>query len=184
MTKSMGKEISDYVQKLKKQKIADTTLKYALENKKEIDSSIVIEKEFDNNIPQPSFKEKVKIRKSQNFPEAELTARYESFMNNRGIKLSKLQMGRNENDIYIKEENILIEAKPDVSSTNFRQVLGQIIHYDYLLEKENKKPDYVAALFPEKPSDDFMEIFSRHKIYVIWETNKGNFNNNLPVIWS
>ena len=46
-----------------------------------------------------------------------------------------------------------------------------------------KKPDYVAALFPEKPPDDFIEMFStslRYKIYVIWETNKGYFDNNLP----
>ena len=29
-----------------------------------------------------------------------------------------------------------------------------------LLNKENRKPRYACALFPEKPSDDFMEIFS------------------------
>jgi len=180
---NIGKEIENYVQKLQKQKVIETTPKHVVKNKKEINSSVVVEKEFNNNIPQPSFKEKVKITNSRSFPEAELTARFKGFMDDRGVELSKLKIGLYENDIYIKEKDILIEAKPDVSSPNFRMVLGQIIHYNYLLEKGIKKPNYVAALFPEKPPDDFIEMFStslRYKIYVIWETNKGYFDNNLP----
>ena len=183
MATNIGKEIDNYVQKLQKQKVIETTPKHVIKNKKEINSSVVVEKEFDNNIPQPSFKEKVKITNSRSFPEAELTARFKGFMDDRGVELSKLKIGSYENDIYIKEKDILIEAKPDVSSPNFRMVLGQIIHYNYLLEKGIEKPNYVAALFPEKPPDDFIEIFStslRYKIYVIWETNKGYFDNNLP----
>ena len=35
----------------------------------------------------------------------------------------------------------------------------KIKHYDYLLSKQNKKPKYVAALFPEKPDEDFINIY-------------------------
>ena len=57
-------------------------------------------------------------------------------------------------------------------------VIGQIKHYNYLLSKEGQAPEFSAALFPEKPSKDMINLMSSEKIYCIWEEGLNNFKNN------
>ena len=156
-----------------------------LRNLKEIykqsDQKLVIkDNPYEGKIPETNPQKKPnKDRKEMVYNEAVLEAKFIEHLRKLGFSSHKLNIGNYKNDIFIKEKNILIECKGKVEAPEIRMVIGQIKHYDYLLDKENKKPDYVAALFPEKPSIDFMNILSKENIYVIWETHEGNFDSNL-----
>ena len=142
----------------------------------------IIENPYDGTFPSSDGKNK-KLGKGKGkitYFELALSNRFETFMKNKGFELSTLEIGEYENDIYIHERDILIEAKATTSAANLRMVIGQIKHYDYLLSKENKKPKYLATLLPDKPDEDFKSILSNEQIYIIWETNEGFFENNLP----
>tara|TARA_Y100000814_G_scaffold104902_1_gene73718 strand:- start:67 stop:1173 length:1107 start_codon:yes stop_codon:yes gene_type:complete len=120
-----------------------------------------------------------KIQRS--YPEFMLEQRFTNYIQKKfGLECTILEIGDNQNDLYINDKGLLIEVKATTSNDALRMVIGQIKHYDYLLSKQNQKPKYVATLLPEQPSEDFINIFSNEKIHIIWETEEGVFQNNLP----
>jgi len=143
----------------------------------------IIENPYDGTIPDTGDKDKKPNsppRKEMTYSEFEMERRFQTFIKNKGFEVTFLKIGPYENDLYIHDKDILIEAKATTSAANIRMVIGQIKHYDYLLSKQNKKPKYVAALFPEKPDEDFIKLLSNEKIHIIWEIEEGLFKNNLP----
>ncbi|MBI2899293.1 MAG: hypothetical protein HYY17_03865 [Planctomycetes bacterium] len=74
------------------------------------------------------------------------------------------------------EENLLIEAKSTAAGTQgrhqVRQAIGQLFDYRFSLRQKIKGTIHLAALFPERPEDDILELLESIGIGVIWRYGK------------
>ena len=159
-----------------KKRLQKTINSYNKKRKRKVD---IIENPYAGKIPNAKEPDSnPATKKVMTFPEFDLEQRFVKYMENIGLECTQLRIGSLENDLYINEKDLLIEVKGTTKDEALRMVIGQIKHYDYLLSKDSRKPKYVATLLPEKPSEDFINILSNEKIYMIWETEEGIFKDN------
>lgn len=66
-------------------------------------------------------------------------------------------------DLYIREPNLLVEAKGATTRAAIRMAIGQLADYRRFLDEPR-----CAILVPEKPSQDILELAAVEKIVVVW----------------
>ena len=69
-------------------------------------------------------------------------------------------------DVYVKELNLLIEAKGSSDRGAFRMAIGQLIDFRRFMKKPR-----CAILLPLKPDHDILQLAKAENIGVIWSTD-------------
>ena len=95
--------------------------------------------------------------------ENKLVSEYIDVLRNEGFNTKHSQV-----DIVAEKENetIYIEAKILKGATTAAHGLGQILHYDFILEK---KADKLALLFDKKPNDQTIKFIKQYDIEIIYK---------------
>ena len=108
-------------------------------------------------------KEAVTRRQLENI----LVAEYKNFLEKKGYKVKHSQVDLiAEND----KELIYIEAKILKSATTAAHGLGQLMHYDYILED---KADKLVLLFDKKPNSQTTNFIKKFKVEIVYrDSNK------------
>jgi hypothetical protein len=105
--------------------------------------------------------------------EAELVLRLKQYLKEKGLKATsnRLAPGNREagfrTDAYVKELNLLIEAKADSSRESFRMAIGQLADYRRFLDAPR-----CAILLPSQPRHDLLKLAEIEQIIVIWPVDK------------
>lgn len=79
-------------------------------------------------------------------------------------------------DLFIPRFYCLVEAKASIAREHIRMAIGQLFDYHFCFT--SRKPS-LAILVPEQPSRRDIEMLSKRKISVIWETPKGRFGDSV-----
>jgi len=108
-------------------------------------------------------KEAVTRRQLENI----LVAEYKNFLEKKGYEVKHSQVDLiAEND----KELIYIEAKILKSATTAAHGLGQLLHYDYILED---KADKLVLLFDKKPNSQTTNFIKKFKVEIVYrDSNK------------
>ena len=79
-------------------------------------------------------------------------------------------------DAFDPDNNLLVEAKSDISRPAFRMAIGQLLDYQYAMRP--KKPR-LAILTPQMPADDLLRLAATLDIAAIWRQPDGTFRDSV-----
>jgi hypothetical protein len=101
--------------------------------------------------------------------ESNLVGRYAEYLERSGHSVVRLKIRTAEgdtlfSDIWVRDLQLLVEAKGDVDRASVRMALGQLIDYAQGADSECGR----AVLLPERPSQGILELIHAGGAYAIW----------------
>jgi hypothetical protein len=110
--------------------------------------------------------------------EAELVGFFVAFLQAGGHEVSRWRLRPAEvlqpllTDVYDKTTNTLYEAKASTTRADVRMLIGQLLDYRRHIPQPNLR---IAALLPNRPPDDLIELIHSVGAACVWSTGGGGF---------
>ncbi|MBB6121341.1 restriction endonuclease [Nocardiopsis algeriensis] len=115
--------------------------------------------------------------------EADLVIKFSEYLHSKGLAAERLQIipkGERRplfTDLYVKEINLLAEAKGSVTREKIRMAIGQLADYSRFASDAT-----CAILIPSKPRPDLMELIHSQGYTAIWPDGNTYKTSNNEVI--
>lgn len=106
--------------------------------------------------------------------EAVLVEKLAQFLRARGLSICRQKIvpeGERKplfTDLYVKELNLIVEAKGSTTRESVRMAIGQLVDYSRSFQAPNR-----AILLPSQPRKDLVAVAASHGIVVIWPAEEG-----------
>lgn len=107
--------------------------------------------------------------------EADLVKRYADHMSSAGHDVTGRHYRASSEarllraDLFLRDLNVLVEAKATVARNDIRLAIGQLLDYRRF---ESTAPD-MAVLLPDRPGDDMLELLGDLSIACVWPVKNG-----------
>jgi hypothetical protein len=117
--------------------------------------------------------------------EGELVAEYSKYLSSQGHKTSRNRIvpagerAELHTDLFDHTENVLVEAKGNVTRGSVRMAVGQLFDYS----RHIKPRPRLATLFPVEPRSDLRDICASVNIATIWRSGN-SFERSEPPRWN
>ena len=114
--------------------------------------------------------------------EAALVLTFTNFLRKQGLTVERFRVQPADEakpiftDLYIRERNMLVEAKGTTARNSFRMAIGQLADYRRFLTKP-----LCGILLPAEPRPDLKRLAAAERVYLFWP-EAGGFRQLEPTL--